>query len=91
MKMLHLQLMPLTTERATSLAASSYTCFVLHSPRKTLSITGSKKKTVENNNTLETKKFQFVHKQILTASSNVDQALDKSNVQTWKNGNLRQN
>ena len=31
-------MIPLTTDRATALAASSYTCFVLHSPPKTLSI-----------------------------------------------------
>lgn len=38
-KMSYSQLIPLTTESATSLAASSYTCFVEQSPRNTLSVT----------------------------------------------------
>lgn len=38
-EMLYSQLIPLRTERATALAASSYTCFVEQSQRNTRSIT----------------------------------------------------
>jgi hypothetical protein len=43
-KKINSQLIPLTTERATSLAASSYTSLVPQSDLNTLSITKSQKK-----------------------------------------------
>lgn len=41
------QLIPPTTERAISLAPSSYTCLVAQSPRNTLSITNHTEKKSE--------------------------------------------